>query len=78
MIGPVPLDGLRTAHAALHERLRPWSTGGALANFFGLDDADPAVVRTAYPEPVHRRLTELKAVYDPGNLFRLNFNIPPA
>ncbi|MCX4686547.1 FAD-binding oxidoreductase [Kitasatospora purpeofusca] len=78
MIGPVPLDGLRTAHAALHERLRPWSTGGALANFFGLDDADPAVVRTAYPEPVHRRLTELKTVYDPGNLFRLNFNIPPA
>ncbi|MER5349565.1 FAD-binding oxidoreductase [Kitasatospora sp. NPDC002551] len=78
MIGPVGLEELRAAHAALHERLRPWSTGGALANFFGLDDAGPATVRTAYPEPVHRRLAELKAVYDPGNLFRLNFNIPPA
>ncbi|WP_344344482.1 FAD-binding oxidoreductase, partial [Kitasatospora putterlickiae] len=78
MIGPVGLDGLRAAHTALHERLRPWSTGGTLANFLGIDDADPATVRTAYPEPVHRRLAALKAVYDPGNLFRLNFNIPPA
>ncbi|MFF7453520.1 FAD-binding protein [Kitasatospora sp. NPDC008115] len=78
MIGPVGLDALRAAHSALHERLRPWATGGTFANFLGLDDAGPATVRTAYPEPLHRRLTGLKAVYDPGNLFRLNFNIPPA
>ncbi|MFD5916832.1 FAD-binding oxidoreductase [Kitasatospora sp. NPDC058201] len=78
LIEPGRLDDLRAAHRTLHERLGPWSTGGAFANFFGFDAADPATVRTAYPEDVHRRLTELKAVYDPGNLFRLNFNIPPA
>jgi FAD/FMN-containing dehydrogenase len=35
-------------------------------------------VRQAYPGTTWERLTEVKATYDPTNLFRLNQNIPPA
>jgi hypothetical protein len=34
--------------------------------------------RGAYEPDDYRRLTELKAVHDPSNIFRLNHNIPPA
>ena len=34
-------------------------------------------IRAAYPGATWDRLTRVKATYDPGNLFRLNQNIPP-
>ena len=49
---------------------------GAYVNFLGLDG--PARIREAYPAATWDRLSAVKAVYDPGNLFRLNHNIPPA
>ena len=49
---------------------------GAYVNF--LNDEGPARVRQAYPGATWDRLRELKARYDPTNLFRLNQNIPPA
>lgn len=49
--------------------------GGAYVSF--LADEGQARVRAAYPEPTWSRLTAIKAVYDPTNLFRLNQNIPP-
>ena len=49
---------------------------GAYVNFLG--DEGEARVRAAYPEPTWRRLSAIKARYDPANLFRLNQNIPPA
>jgi FAD/FMN-containing dehydrogenase len=51
-------------------------TPGAYVGFLG-DEGD-ARVREAYPSPTWERLREVKARYDPDNLFRLNQNIPPA
>ncbi|CAL9523780.1 Mitomycin radical oxidase [Streptomyces sp. enrichment culture] len=78
----VPLTGgsAADAHAFLRrlfEELEPRSVGRFL-NFMGHGDAaDRERTRTAYTADDHRRLTALKAVYDPRNTFRLNYNIPP-
>jgi len=55
--------------------LRP-RTGAAYVNFTG--DEGEARVRDAYPGATWDRLAAIKRRYDPGNLFRLNQNIPPA
>lgn len=34
-------------------------------------------MRSAYSAADYQRLTDVKAVYDPQNTFRLNHNIPP-
>jgi hypothetical protein len=52
------------------------SDTGAYVNFVG--DEGEARVRAAYPGATWDRLAEIKARYDPTNLFRLNQNIPPA
>jgi hypothetical protein len=53
--------------------VQPHLSGGAYANFMGVDDEDAdAYVGTL------ARLAEVKAVYDPENVFRLNQNIQPA
>ncbi|MEU9310350.1 FAD-binding oxidoreductase [Streptomyces sp. NPDC048256] len=70
-------DTVRRAADELMERLRPWDTGALLPGFLFDHDSDPERVRRAYTEPDYRRLTELKAAYDPNNLFRINHNIPP-
>jgi FAD binding domain/Berberine and berberine like len=54
--------------------LRPYSVGGAYVNF--LMDEGPDRVAAAYPGN-HSRLAAVKAGYDPGNLFRMNQNVPP-
>jgi len=46
----------------------------AYVNFLG--DEGEARIRQAYPGSTWDRLVEIKARYDPGNLFRLNQNIP--
>jgi FAD/FMN-containing dehydrogenase len=68
------------------ERRQAWVDGvaaalqqgddGAYVNFLG--DEGPERVRRAYPGSTWDRLVEVKRRYDPGNLFRLNQNIPPA
>ncbi|SDL38649.1 FAD-binding oxidoreductase [Nonomuraea jiangxiensis] len=68
---------VRPAHKRMFEAVAPWSTGGRLLNFMNGEDAAQQV-RSAYDPEDYRRLTEIKAVYDPGNTFRLNHNIPPA
>lgn len=54
---------------------RPWSTGGAYVNFLA---DEPDRVSAAYPEPILRRLQEVKRDVDPENLLHRNRNIPPA
>ena len=49
---------------------------GAYVNFVG--DEGEAGVRAAYPPATYRRLSEIKARYDPDNLFRRNQNVPAA
>jgi len=51
------------------------SDRGAYVNFLGV--ADEAQVRAAYPGSTWDRLRQVKARYDPTNLFRLNQNIKP-
>jgi FAD/FMN-containing dehydrogenase len=70
--------GAERAAEELLRRLRPWDTGATLPGF--LFDADSGVerVRRAYSPTNYGRLRTLKRRYDPGNLFRINHNIPPA
>jgi Berberine and berberine like len=46
-------------------------------NFLDSDD-DTSRVREAYGDEIHQRLVEVKAKYDPENVFRNNKNIQPA
>jgi FAD/FMN-containing dehydrogenase len=50
--------------------------GGGYVGFLGEEDEE--TLRAAYPQGTWERLRGLKRRYDPGNLFRLNHNIPPA
>jgi FAD/FMN-containing dehydrogenase len=52
------------------------SDGGAYVGFLG--DEGEERVRAAYPGSTWERLRQVKARYDPDNLFRFNQNIPPA
>lgn len=51
------------------------SDKGMYVNFVG--DEGETAVHAAYPSETWERLCKVKAKYDPGNLFRLNQNIPP-
>ncbi len=57
------------------EALHPYSAGGAYVNMFMEEGQDR--VRAAYGAN-YERLAQIKAKYDPTNLFRLNQNIKPS
>jgi hypothetical protein len=58
-----------------HKALEPFSTEGGYVNF--MDGDDQSRIRANY-RGNYERLSEVKAKYDPANLFRLNQNIQPA
>ncbi len=58
----------------LFARLRPAMVPGVYVNFMSGDEGDR--VAEAYRER-WERLRAIKTIYDPGNFFRLNQNIPP-
>ena len=55
--------------------MRPFASGGVYLNFVG-DEGEDRVV-AAFGKDNYERLAEIKAKYDPTNLFRLNQNIKP-
>ena len=55
--------------------LRPYAGAGRYVNYFDADERGDAVAM-AYGQN-HRRLQQIKAKYDPNNIFRLNQNILP-
>ena len=74
VLGTADADGrpwVEAFAAALHQ-----GDDGAYVNFLG--DEGEARIRAAYPGSTWDRLRQIKARYDPTNLFRLNQNIAPA
>jgi FAD/FMN-containing dehydrogenase len=56
--------------------LKPWSTGAAYLNFLG--DEGQSRVEMAFGAEKYARLRQIKAEWDPDNVFHHNQNIPPA
>lgn len=79
VLSPLAVAGeaaVRATHQRLLDRLSPLSLGRCPSFLFG--PQAPEEVRSAYDPDDYRRLQELKARYDPANLFRVNHNIPPS
>ena len=57
------------------DALTPHARGRVYVNFLGAEGHDR--VRAAYGDDTYERLRTLKRRWDPGNVFRLNQNIPP-
>ena len=57
-----------------YDALRPYSEEGGYINFMSGDDQDRAPSNYGAN---YQRLREIKAIYDPDNLFSLNQNVPP-
>jgi FAD/FMN-containing dehydrogenase len=72
---PARFDDLRSWTIESWEALRPHATDGAYVNFMGDDGHER--VRPSFG-PNYDRLAELKAKYDPDNVFHVNQNIGPA
>jgi FAD/FMN-containing dehydrogenase len=72
---PANAEKIRRWCVEYFEALHPYSAGGAYVNM--MMDEGQERVRASYGANYHR-LAEVKATYDPGNLFRVNQNILPA
>jgi hypothetical protein len=62
----------------LIRRLGQWSTGRQNVNCLTAADASVEGVQRAYDHETYRRLAIVKRACDPGNIFRVTFNINPA
>jgi FAD/FMN-containing dehydrogenase len=71
---PANADALRQWTVDYWDATHPYSAGGAYINFLMHEGQDR--VQASYRDN-YRRLTEIKAVYDPNNLFHINQNIAP-
>lgn len=58
--------------------MQRFSDGSLYLNFPGYGEEGKDLVRAAHGDANYERLSELKATYDPANLFRVNQNIEPA
>jgi FAD/FMN-containing dehydrogenase len=60
---------------AIVAELKPWTGTGVYVNMLNFDETNRVV--EAFGAEKYARLGRLKAEYDPGNLFRINYNVPP-
>jgi FAD/FMN-containing dehydrogenase len=76
-VSPHSVDNARLIRwaRAYWDALHPYSAGGAYINMMMEEGVDR--VRAAYGSN-YERLAQVKAIYDPDNLFRINQNILPA
>jgi len=58
----------------MFDAMAPFATGGSYGNFMPDDAEDPVAAAYGSNAP---RLAEIKAKYDPENLFRMNHNVRP-
>ncbi len=72
---PADADAIRRWSIDYFEALHPYSAGGAYVNMM-MDEGDDRV-RASYRDN-YPRLAEVKAAYDPDNVFRVNQNIKPS
>jgi FAD/FMN-containing dehydrogenase len=71
---PEDAEGMMAGVRTVADKMRPHATGGSMLNFL----SDPARTADAYTEANYARLRQVKAAYDPDNVFAANHNIPPA
>jgi FAD/FMN-containing dehydrogenase len=72
---PASAEALRDWTVGYWEALHPYSAGGAYVNFM-MDEGQERVQATYRHN--YDRLAQIKAKYDPENVFRVNQNIRPA
>ena len=68
-------DAITNWAKAYWNALHPFAAGGAYINFI-MDEGEESIKATYNDN--YKRLSEIKAKYDPENLFRVNQNIKPA
>jgi hypothetical protein len=73
---PAQADALKTWGRGYWKTVHPFNMEGAYVNFMMDDEAAGRVAATYGPN--YPRLAQVKAKYDPANLFRVNQNIQPA
>ena len=71
---PANVDVIRRWSIDYQEALHPYSAGGAYVNMM-MDEGQDRV-RASYRDN-YARLAQIKAIYDPSNLFSINQNIEP-
>jgi len=73
---PASASAVRDWTIGYHEAVVPYSAGASYVNFM-MDDEGQGRVKSTYG-PNYARLAQVKASYDPDNVFRVNQNIEPA
>jgi hypothetical protein len=73
---PKQADALKRWGRSYWKAVHPFNLEGGYVNFL-MDDEAEGRVQASYGDN-YRRLAQVKAKYDPKNLFRVNQNIAPA
>jgi hypothetical protein len=76
--GPMQAPFIYASMDEVFRGLKKWTMPEGTLNFLSPRDIEPDTIAAAFGKNIHDRLTMIKRAYDPGNLFRVNHNIPPA